>query len=187
MCRATRAASALLLAVGLTVGCGERPPETSWRRPSGGKADTCGDGSVVEASAAPDAQSDSSDTDASGTVPFEVTIKGLRNAKGVVRISICDNPVCYEDQSGFRFEKNKPSDTAGVSFLFPVPPGDYVVLMFHDEDGDDEFDTNFFGWPKEGFGFSNDVKPGLSAPPYEKVVVHVGPSGLAIIVNVQYM
>jgi uncharacterized protein (DUF2141 family) len=33
----------------------------------------------------------------------------------------------------------------------------YAIRYIHDENDNDEFDTNFVGIPKEGFGFSNDA------------------------------
>ena len=34
--------------------------------------------------------------------------------------------------------------------------GDYAIVAFHDENRDGEFDQNWLGMPKEGFGFSQN-------------------------------
>ena len=47
-----------------------------------------------------------------------------------------------------------------------LPKGTYAVSLFHDENSDEECNRNFFGIPKEAFGFSNNVKPKLSAPSF---------------------
>jgi uncharacterized protein (DUF2141 family) len=36
-----------------------------------------------------------------------------------------------------------------------LPPGDYAVFVFHDEDSDGVFDTGFLKRPLEGRGFSH--------------------------------
>jgi uncharacterized protein (DUF2141 family) len=47
-----------------------------------------------------------------------------------------------------------------------IPPGTYAITVIHDENMDGKLDTNWLGIPKEGYGFSNDVKPLLGAPPF---------------------
>ena len=44
-----------------------------------------------------------------------------------------------------------------------VPYGDYAIVVFHDENNDREFNQNWLGMPKEGFGFSNN--PGTLKKP----------------------
>jgi len=40
-----------------------------------------------------------------------------------------------------------------------IPPGTYALVVIHDENMNGKLDTNWVGIPKEGYGFSNDVKP----------------------------
>ena len=48
-----------------------------------------------------------------------------------------------------------------------VKPGVYAVAVLHDENNNDKMDKSFFGSPKEGYGVSNDAKPGtFSGPKY---------------------
>ncbi|MBV8771776.1 MAG: DUF2141 domain-containing protein [Deltaproteobacteria bacterium] len=44
-----------------------------------------------------------------------------------------------------------------------VPYGDYAIVAFHDENRDGEFNQNWLGMPKEGFGFSKN--PGTLKKP----------------------
>jgi len=48
-----------------------------------------------------------------------------------------------------------------------VPAGEYAIALYHDENNNGKCDRNFFGIPKEGFAFSNNVKPFLSAPSFK--------------------
>ena len=41
-------------------------------------------------------------------------------------------------------------------------------MLYHDENGDGKMNRNFFGIPKEPFGFSNNVKPKFSMPTFEE-------------------
>jgi len=48
-----------------------------------------------------------------------------------------------------------------------VPPGTYAIALLHDENGDGRMDRDLFGFPQEGFAFSNDASPGLGPPSFQ--------------------
>jgi uncharacterized protein (DUF2141 family) len=41
---------------------------------------------------------------------------------------------------------------------FEIPPGTYAIGVYIDENENEKLDTNFFGIPKEQYGFSNNAK-----------------------------
>ena len=45
--------------------------------------------------------------------------------------------------------------------------GKYAVAIFYDKNSDKVCNRNFMGIPTEKYGFSNDIKPVLSAPSFE--------------------
>ena len=51
-----------------------------------------------------------------------------------------------------------------VVVLHGLPPGQYAVQTFHDENGNKKVDRNFIGLPKEGVGFSNDAPIRMGPP-----------------------
>jgi uncharacterized protein (DUF2141 family) len=57
---------------------------------------------------------------------------------------------------------------------FQVPAGRYGVAVIHDENRNHKLDRNFLGIPKEGFGFANNPKVGLSTPSFQAASVDVG-------------
>jgi uncharacterized protein (DUF2141 family) len=50
-----------------------------------------------------------------------------------------------------------------------VPPGEYAVVVVHDENGNGELDTGFLGFGGESYAFSNDVKPLFGRPSFDEV------------------
>lgn len=48
-----------------------------------------------------------------------------------------------------------------------IPQGTYALAVIHDENMNGKLDTNWLGIPKEGYGFSNDVKARGSAPSFD--------------------
>jgi uncharacterized protein (DUF2141 family) len=47
-----------------------------------------------------------------------------------------------------------------------IPTGTYALAVIHDENMNGKLDTNLLGVPKEGYGFSNDVKAVRGAPTF---------------------
>jgi uncharacterized protein (DUF2141 family) len=57
--------------------------------------------------------------------------------------------------------------TGRARCVLAVLSGAYAFAFFHDENTNGGLDRDLFGWPQEGFGFSNDVAPGLGPPSFE--------------------
>ncbi len=49
-----------------------------------------------------------------------------------------------------------------------IPDGVYAISLFHDENLNGIFDKNFLGIPKEGYAFSNNVRPALRAAKFSE-------------------
>ncbi|MEK8015864.1 MAG: DUF2141 domain-containing protein [Candidatus Parabeggiatoa sp.] len=44
----------------------------------------------------------------------------------------------------------------------------YAIAAYHDANGNEKLDKNFFGIPKEGYGFSNNARGTFGPPSFEK-------------------
>ena len=101
---------------------------------------------------------------------LKVTITNLRNNKGHVLISIFRDGVGYPDKPEKSFKRAKltiSNKIAGFDFA-GLPTGNYAIAILHDENDDQKMNTNFFGLPKEGYGFSNNVMGTFGPPGYSK-------------------
>lgn len=49
-----------------------------------------------------------------------------------------------------------------------LPAGPKGIRLFHDANDNGKMDTNFLGIPKEGYGFSNNVKGTFGPPSFER-------------------
>jgi uncharacterized protein (DUF2141 family) len=54
-----------------------------------------------------------------------------------------------------------------------IYPGRYAVQFYHDENQNGKLDMNLIGIPKESYGSSNDVKPLLGPPNFEKMLFNL--------------
>ena len=64
-----------------------------------------------------------------------------------------------------------------MTVTFDVPPGAYAVSTLHDENKNNKMDTNAFGFPKEGYGASNNVVTHLHAASFDQAKFQVSDSG----------
>ncbi len=98
---------------------------------------------------------------------LKIDISNIKEAKGEIIIGI------FNSESGFLTKgkefKSKVVKVEGniVHCEFnDLPDGNYAVAVFHDENMDKKFNTNFMGLPKEAYGFSNNFKPIISKPKF---------------------
>jgi len=110
-------------------------------------------------------------TQAQQAPAFTLTIHvtGFRNATGRLGAAIYSNANGWpEDLSKALVHDHTSIKNGEATIQFKLPAGTYSVAVLHDENGNQKLDRNIFGFPKEGFGFSNNVKAALSAPAWQK-------------------
>jgi uncharacterized protein (DUF2141 family) len=117
---------------------------------------------------------------------LSVTVYGIRNAKGDIRLSVYASPEEWPDQSTRDHDQVQPAKVGSVTFRFDLPPGTYAINGFHDEIGNGKFKTSLIGLPEEGYLFSNNVRPFLSTPSFASASFAVPAQGTAISISVQY-
>lgn len=97
-----------------------------------------------------------------------IIITNLRKTCGIIRIGIYDKKEHFP-KVGKEFKK-LAIKVEGKDFKYTVknlPVGNYAVALYHDENSDGECNTNLIGIPTESYGFSNNIKPFLSAPSFQ--------------------
>ncbi len=98
-----------------------------------------------------------------------VTIKGLKNNKGNIRVHIFTGADQFEEKDAYKrlnFSKQKVKDGT-LSLRISLPAGEYGISLLDDENKNNEMDYNFIRMPKEGFGFSDYYHSSLSKPSYD--------------------
>jgi uncharacterized protein (DUF2141 family) len=84
-------------------------------------------------------------------------ISNVRSARGHVRIDICPRDRFLKDNCPY--SGDAPA-TPGVTTVIVrnVPPGQYAVQAYQDENDNHDVDRGLFGIPREGIGFSRDAR-----------------------------
>jgi uncharacterized protein (DUF2141 family) len=107
----------------------------------------------------------------------EVVVTGLSNDQGVVRIALYNSEEAYQTSG---YEKTGAFKTGEARihqlqarFVFEnVPYGIYAIKLYHSKDLK-PFETNLFGIPKQGYGFSNNPEARFGMPGWQKVAFEV--------------
>ncbi len=109
---------------------------------------------------------------AAGAAELEIEVTGVRSADGMVRLALYDDPDKFPKRSGSIAGGDVAAAKGSVVYVFRnLPPGLYAVAIYHDANANRKFDKSLLGLPREGFGFSNDARPVLSAPGFEAAAV----------------
>lgn len=106
-----------------------------------------------------------------------VSVTGVRNNDGVIRIALYDNEHDFPHNNEVGRVVPAVEGETRIDFS-GVADGTYAIAAYHDENDNNRFDKLLFGLPAEGFGFSNDARPFLSAPPFASAAFTVAETGV---------
>ncbi len=87
-----------------------------------------------------------------------VEIDGLKNKKGQICASIFTTSEGFpsDRDRGLQKQCTKITGTPLPIAFENLKAGSYAVAVFHDQNNDGTLNTNIFGIPSEGFGFSSN-------------------------------
>jgi len=97
---------------------------------------------------------------------LDVRISNIRNNNGQLCLAI------FADEAHFKAEKTcwaiscSKKDIVNGEFHIQIPyqTGIWGFSVLDDENGNGKMEYNFFGLPREGFGFSNYIHKGIHRP-----------------------
>ena len=119
-------------------------------------------------------------TELRGNISLDIEITDLNSNKGMINVLISDES--KNEIASATFIKVKGLK-AEVSFD-SIYPGKYAIQFYHDENQNGKLDMNLIGIPKESYGSSNDVKPVLGPPKFEKMLLNLTENKKVIMVPV---
>ncbi|WP_163718569.1 DUF2141 domain-containing protein [Mangrovibacterium lignilyticum] len=102
------------------------------------------------------------------TPMLKLVVPNFESIQGDLQVSVFNSEKSFlkehEEYRIYRFKIEKDSIEFTIDDL---PKGKYAMIIFHDKNSNKDLDRSFLGIPKEGYGFSNNIRPHLSAPDFQ--------------------
>jgi uncharacterized protein (DUF2141 family) len=145
----------------------------------GGLALAC---SLVFTTSGPIARSAHAEETATGQLV--VVFSGLENDRGTAGIALMNSADHFEnDAEAFRSATPPVKDGTATATFHDLPYGRYAIKIYHDENANGKLDTNFVGYPKESFGFSNDAMGRFGPPSFDEASFEIAGPTLRIVIS----
>ncbi|MEH2375938.1 DUF2141 domain-containing protein [Nostoc sp.] len=117
-----------------------------------------------------------------------VEIDGLKNKEGQVCASIFASSEGFPSDRDRILQKQctKITDTSLTINFENLKAGSYAVAVFHDQNNDVTLNSNIFGIPSEGFGFSSNPEIRTRAPKFSEAAFLVAGRNTNIQIQLKY-
>jgi uncharacterized protein (DUF2141 family) len=101
---------------------------------------------------------------------------GFESARGELAIALFDNAADFNKQTNAIRKAYLRVDRLRAQWTIDaLPPGDYAVIAYHDENGNRTIDMRALGMPKEPVAVSNGARRLLGPPRFEDAKLVLGP------------
>ena len=123
-----------------------------------------------------------------GSHRLSVQVTGVRAAEGEVAVTIYpDDARRFLAPHGKLLRSRVKAEAPATSACFWLPgPAVYAIAVYHDANGDHDFNRTGIGTPAEGYGFSNDAPSTVGFPAFEKVRFSVSAGESVTAVRLRY-
>lgn len=108
------------------------------------------------------------------THTIEIKVTGARSNLGVYALAVFDSEDRFQRRAEAVKSTTLPAQDAASWSIDALPPGEYAVAVFHDENENGNLDRHALGFPLEPYGFSNNARGKFGPPTYEQVKFQVG-------------
>ncbi|GAA0307219.1 DUF2141 domain-containing protein [Sphingomonas oligophenolica] len=117
-----------------------------------------------------------------------VTVQGVRSSQGLIAVTLyADDPKRFLVKHGSLYVGRVAATAPTTRVCIHLPaPGTYAIAVYHDINGNQKFDRNMLGLPKEAYGFSNNASTFFGLPSFSSVRIAVPHNDMAISVKLKY-
>lgn len=98
-----------------------------------------------------------------------VKVTNIQSIEGFISYGLYDDPNVYLAlDKQLKVDRFLVKNTELIFTIDSLPAGLYALSLFHDLNGDDIMQNNFFGIPKEPYGFSLNYRPLFRGPRFDE-------------------
>jgi uncharacterized protein (DUF2141 family) len=114
---------------------------------------------------APQAQDEAEPAD---TLDLIVRVVDADPATGTLEISLFASAELFLKEPFLQTSGPVNEDGTYLARFGKLPPGEYAVVVVHDENDNGQLDTGFLGFGGESYAYSNDAKPLFGRPGFDE-------------------
>ncbi len=120
------------------------------------------------------------------TLSIEIT--NIRSKKGKIVVAVFKNNADFKKEKTISDKSYSKCNlkNGALTIKLNLKPGIYGISILDDKNNDGEMEYNFFGLPKEGYGFSNFFHRGMNRPVFDDFDFTVGKKDLTVYVKIRY-
>jgi len=117
-----------------------------------------------------------------------LTVGGARSANGSLGLAVFNSESAFpRAPQAFASVRIKAGQGDAVFTFHGLPPGKYAVSTYHDDNDNGKLDTDAFGFPTEGLGFSNEARVTTTGPPpFAKAAFDLGDEKKSVTIKLVY-
>lgn len=98
-----------------------------------------------------------------------INIEKFEQLKGKLYVAVYNKKEDFRKEDKIYKYQILPIHHAKEMITFEdLPKGTYAISLYHDVNGNGKLDTNFWGIPKEPYGFSNNPRIFMGPPSFEE-------------------
>jgi uncharacterized protein (DUF2141 family) len=102
-----------------------------------------------------------------------VHVINVKDGGGAIEVSLFNSVDTFLKQVYLQ-QSGTASDSGEFTAEFAaLEAGEYAVVVVHDENGNETFDSGFLGFGAEGLGYSNNVRPWFFRPTFDEVKIQI--------------
>jgi uncharacterized protein (DUF2141 family) len=118
-----------------------------------------------------------------------VTIDGLKSQKGQVCLSVFSSSQGFPNKNdrALAIQCVKLAGSSPTATFGNLKAGNYAIAVIHDANSDSKLNSNAFGIPTEGFGFSRNPKILTGPPKFADSSVLVVGASTDVQIQMQYL
>ncbi|MDK2123266.1 DUF2141 domain-containing protein [Parachitinimonas caeni] len=114
-----------------------------------------------------------------------VQVSGIANAKGGILASVCDKAHFLKTCNQSRMVQADAGGSVKLHFD-TLRSGRFAVMVYHDENGNRQFDYTAGGMPAEGWGFSRNARGKQGPPRFEDAAIDLKPGANEMRIELVY-
>ncbi len=114
-----------------------------------------------------------------------IVVKNVEHNEGYIDLKVYNNKDSFlEEKLAIEHIRKKAVKGKTIIPLSKIHEGEIAIVVYHDEDSNNELKTGFFWRPKEGYAFSNDYRP-KGPPKFSKALINLK-HGIPVTIKLNY-